>query len=44
MSRTAVHSLKMFVMVHCDFENGSQKQKISKYSFGREGVGHKKES
>ena len=41
-SRTAVHSLKMLFMVHCDFENGSQNQKTSKYFFGREGVGHKK--
>ena len=42
-SRAAVCFSKLSIMVHCDFEKGSQNQYHSKYSFDREGGGHKKE-
>ena len=38
----AVRFSKMSFMVHCDFEKGISKSTFSKYSFGREGGGHKK--
>ena len=41
-SRAAVYFSKLSIMVHCNFEKGSQNQYHSKYSFGREGGGHKK--
>ena len=31
------------IMMHCIFKPGSAKSTFSKYSFGREGGGHKKE-
>ena len=33
----------MLFMVNCDYKKVSQNQHYSKYSFGREGEGHKKE-